>query len=196
MRVWAGCCAPNCLTRSEAGAFLRGTASTALKALFIPQWSHAFSPPRSSFISCARARAGGWLVGLRLCLDIRQASTGRGAGGGMGGGSACANRRRRESGVSQGRALPSVVRGCVRGGSEARRGASAGRSGAHRPVLVAHEAGGSCSLAGKIARAQVGVHGPAAGQLTAATLRDLAGDARMRAAACGRRSRRRARPLG
>ena len=43
---------------------------------------------------------------------------------------------------------------CVRGESEARRGASAGRSGAHRPVLVAHEAGGSCSLAGKIARAQ------------------------------------------
>ena len=48
---------------------------------------------------------------LRLCLDIRQASTGRGAGGCMGGGSACANRRRREAGVSQRRALPSVVRG-------------------------------------------------------------------------------------
>jgi len=48
---------------------------------------------------------------LRLYLDIRQASTGRGAGGCMGGGSACANRRRREAGVSQRRALPSVVRG-------------------------------------------------------------------------------------
>jgi len=113
-------------------------------------------------------------------MDSRQASTGRGAGGGMGDGSACANRRRREAGFSQRRALPSVVRGgaCVRGGCEARRGASAGRSGAHRPVLVAHEAGESRSLAGKIARAQVGVRGPAARQLDAAALRDLAGEVR------------------
>jgi hypothetical protein len=72
------------------------------------------------------------------------------------------------------------VRGgaCVRGGCEARRGASAGRSGAPLPVLVAHEAGESCSIAGKIARAQVGVRGPAASQLDAAALRDLAGEVR------------------
>ena len=49
--------------------------------------------------------------------------------------------------------------------------------GAHRAVLVAQEARRS-RIIGEVVHAQVGVHGPAAGQLAAATLRDDANEAR------------------
>jgi len=37
VRVWVGCCAPNRLARSKAGALERGTASTVLKAWLMPE---------------------------------------------------------------------------------------------------------------------------------------------------------------
>ena len=132
VRVWAGCCALNCLTRSEAGAFLRGTASTALKALLIPQWSHACSPPRSSFISCARARAGGWLDGLGFTWTSGR----RRRAGARAGAWAAAVHARTDGGArlvfhSDALYRPSCG-ACVRGGSEARRGAMDQQAGAVR----------------------------------------------------------------